>query len=134
MPRDLTPAARGAWRSIVKDLGEAGILAHSDGAIIEAAATMWTRARQASESLDREGLTVVTPQGRVANPLSRIERASWAEFRLLAEHLGLSPSARARLGLRTPDRRTLGTEAANRLPPTTRRHPTTDAHDDDDPS
>ncbi len=122
MPRDLSPTARACWRYIVKDLSEAGILAHSDAGVVEMAACVWARAREARREVDREGLTITTPQGRVEHPAGRIERACQAEFRQLATHLGLSPSSRAGLGSLVTARKTLGIEAAHRLPPTTRRH------------
>jgi phage terminase small subunit len=63
---------------------------------------------RAGADIDKQGLTIsVTRTGRdgasweqrLPHPLLAAERAAWREFRMLAEQLGLSPVARARLGL-----------------------------------
>jgi hypothetical protein len=47
----------------------------------------------------RTGRDGATWEQRLPHPLLAAERAAWREFRMLAEQLGLSPVARARLGL-----------------------------------
>lgn len=89
------------WRSIVADLARADAIDHADAGVIEAAAVAWARARQARAAMTGEPLIISTPQGQVPNRLLDIERASWKEFRALAESLPLSPWGRARLGLKS---------------------------------
>ncbi len=100
MPHGLDERMKACWRSIVADLSRADAIDHADAGIIEAAAVAWARARQARAAMGRQPLIIQTPQGQVPNRLLDIERASWKEFRALAESLPLSPWGRARLGLR----------------------------------
>ena len=100
-----------AWRLMVADLEAGGILDHADAGIVEAAAVFWGRAREARTELRRQAeqhargrrelshLLAETARGYTANPLIAIERESWGQFRLIADNIGLSPNARARLGM-----------------------------------
>jgi P27 family predicted phage terminase small subunit len=101
MPHGLTERMKVCWRFIVGDLTKADAIDHADAGIIEAAAVAWARAREARVHVNLEGLVETTPQGRVENRYLAIERASWKEFRALAESLPLSPWGRARLGLKS---------------------------------
>lgn len=98
--------ARPMWDELIHCLASGGILDRIDGAMVEATAVTWARARQARESINRQGLTImVTKNGRGGesweeeepNPAVLIERNAWAQFRQLADHLGIGPAARARL-------------------------------------
>jgi P27 family predicted phage terminase small subunit len=100
MPRGLNPRQQTCWNYIIADLLRAEMVDHADAGIIEAAAVAWARAREARVHVNREGLVESTPQGRVENRYLAIERASWKEFRALAESLPLSPWGRSRLGLK----------------------------------
>jgi len=100
MPIGLNERQKTCWRFIVTDLVTADAIDHADAGIIEAAAVAWGRAREARVHVNSEGLVEETPQGRVENRYLSIERASWKEFRALAESLPLSPWGRARLGLK----------------------------------
>ena len=104
MPQGLNDRMKVCWRAIVGDLMKADAIDHADAGIIEAAAVAWARAREARAAMLGQPLIIATPQGQVPNRLLDIERASWKEFRALAESLPLSPWGRARLGLksRTP--------------------------------
>lgn len=110
-PPHLSAPMRSAWNVMVEDLEAGGVLDHADGGTIEAAAVFWGRAREARAELTRQAaayrkgerelphLMATTARGYTANPLIAIERESWGQFRLIAENLGLSPVARARLGM-----------------------------------
>jgi Phage terminase, small subunit len=100
MPRGLNERMKTCWRAIVTDLLKADAIDHADAGIIEAAAVAWARAREARAAMNGQPLIIATPQGQVPNRLLDMERASWKEFRALAESLPLSPWGRARLGLR----------------------------------
>jgi P27 family predicted phage terminase small subunit len=100
MPRGFDERMKACWSYIVTDLVRAEALDHADAGVLEAAAVAWARAREARTHVNREGLVETTPQGRVENRYLAIERASWKEFRALAESLPLSPWGRARLGLK----------------------------------
>lgn len=100
-----------AWKLMVADLEAGGVLDHADAGVLEAAAVFWGRAREARAELRRQAvqhsrrkrelshLLAETARGYTANPLIAIERESWGQFRLIADNLGLSPNARARLGM-----------------------------------
>jgi P27 family predicted phage terminase small subunit len=98
-PTGLTQMQKTAWRTIVADLETGGILDHADAGLIEAAAVFWGRAREARATVNKEGLIARSVRGYTAHPLLAVERESWAQFRMIAEQLGLGPVARARLGL-----------------------------------
>jgi len=85
----------------VRDLTSADAIDRADAGVLEAAAVAWARAREARVHVNREGLVEGSSQGRVENRYLAIERASWKEFRALAESLPLSPWGRARLGMKT---------------------------------
>lgn len=101
MPPGLNARMKTCWTAIVTDLVRADAIDHADAGIIEAAAVAWARAREARAAMDGQPLIIATPQGQVPNRLLDIERASWKEFRALAETLPLSPWGRARLGLKS---------------------------------
>lgn len=100
MPHGLNARMQTCWRYIVTDLTAADAIDHADAGIIEAAAVAWARAREARAAMVGQPLVIATPQGQVPNRLLDMERASWKEFRALAESLPLSPWGRARLGLK----------------------------------
>jgi len=99
MPPSLTPAMKTAWRTLVAALREAGTLSAIDAGTLEACAVFWGRAREARAIIAREGFVHRGDRGLVQHPAVKVERESWNSFRLLAEQFGLSPAARARLGL-----------------------------------
>lgn len=101
MPHGLNDRMKVCWRAIVTDLVRADAIDHADAGIIEAAAVAWARAREARAAMNGQPLIIATPQGQVPNRLLDMERASWKEFRALAESLPLSPWGRARLGLKS---------------------------------
>ena len=110
-PPQLSGPMATAWRYMVDDLEAGDVLDHADGGILEAAAVFWGRAREARSELRRQAeqhrrgrrelshLLAETARGYTSNPLIAIERESWGQFRLIADNLGLSPNARARLGM-----------------------------------
>lgn len=110
-PPQLSTPMLAAWRLMVDDLEAGGVLDHADAGVLEAAAVFWGRAREARSELrtqaeqHRRGkrelshLIAETARGYTANPLIAIERESWSQFRMIADNLGLSPSARGRLGM-----------------------------------
>lgn len=76
------------------------ILDTADFAAVEGASTMLARARQAKRLVEQEGLVVVNEKGRaVLHPALILERQSLQAFVVFADRLGLSPVARAKLGM-----------------------------------
>ena len=104
-PKGMSKGVAAVFRELAGQV--AAVTDAADSSWVEAAAMMLLRARQARESIRREGSTLrVEKVGRdgevfvsvVVNPDVRVERDSWAAFRQFAEQLGIGPSARARLG------------------------------------
>lgn len=100
-PPDLSDEALDVWESLCDDLESGGILDRADGAMIEGAAVLLGRVREARRVLNDQGLTYESARtgAPTLRPEFRVEREAWGAFRMFAEHLGLSPVARARLGL-----------------------------------
>lgn len=99
VPEGLTDSMRAAWDILVVDLADQGTLERTDRVLIESAAVMWGRARDAREEIERSGYIVPTVRGTTANPMLGVERESWKELRMLSDLLPLTRSARQRLGL-----------------------------------
>lgn len=109
-PAHLTGAARDAFRLIVKDLFEAGILDSADGMLVSTAAMHYGVAVEAQSKLDQLGLVYAVTRGArdgspgykvmEKNPAAAILRDSLAEFRQCCDLLGIGPAARARLANR----------------------------------
>ena len=97
VPVGLSARALTAWRQIVEDLEGLGVLAHSDRGAVEALAVLVGRAREARAHVNKDGAVDVV-SGRVS-PWWQVEQRSWERAIRYYSELGLSPSARARLGL-----------------------------------
>lgn len=120
IPPDMEAEALEIFELIVDDLEDSGVLDAADGTAIEAAATMLHRARDARRLIAEDGLLVIKEkfdkegnliEEQVPHPALKIEKESWSLWLKFAEQLGLSPSARTRLGLQ----RVVGMDAAARL-------------------
>lgn len=99
-PKGLSESMTEAWKTIVQDLADQGTLERTDRVLIEAAAVMWGRARDARGIIDTEGYRSATVRGTwTANPMIAVERESWKELRMLSDQLPLTRAARKRLGL-----------------------------------
>jgi P27 family predicted phage terminase small subunit len=115
-PEDMPEAAREAWGEVVPRLQEVGILDMIDRLALEAMCTQWARAKQAGQTIAREGLTAIGSNAQlVEHPAVATERAAHQMFLKFAEHYALTPVARTRLGLAELQRRSLATEMAGAL-------------------
>jgi len=119
-PTDLTKDEKKCWDYLVTDLVESGTIDHIDAGIVEGAAITWARARQARRHIKKKGLVIAGKTGSVTNPAVRIEREAWSSFRQISEQLGLSPSARARLGIASVRKRTMQQELTDKIGPSPR--------------
>lgn len=100
VPEHLSESAQTAWNEISTAMAASNVLDVADASVLEGACVMWGRAREARLLIEQEGLTAIGARGgTIAHPALKIERDSWALFLRYAEQLGLSPSARARLGI-----------------------------------
>jgi len=96
-PATLPPEAVPIWREAVKELGELLRPAHLP--LVEQLAVAALRHQQAQAIIAEEGLIVRTKAGPRQHPAVRIERDSAMLYGRICDQLGLSPTARQRLGL-----------------------------------
>lgn len=99
-PEYMTVDARMLWLELGPQLLEMGILSPLDFSQFEMLCTSYAIARQAAETLQREGLIV--PGGRDGDkksPALQAFQSSVEAFRKLAATFGLSPLSRTKLGI-----------------------------------
>lgn len=97
-PPSLEEGAHELWHRACKELAGQG-LREADLPLVEMMVTAAYRHRQAQAIVAELGLLVKGRSGPVANPMLKVEKETAATYLRLAETLGLSPAARARLGL-----------------------------------
>ena len=69
------------------------LLKPEDRAALAAYCEAWATFRQATEQVQREGLTIEAKQGTLTHPAVGIARAAGREVRAWAAHFGLTPSS-----------------------------------------
>lgn len=97
-PACIPPGAHELWTVACHDLIPKG-LSEADLPLIEMMVMAAHRNRQAREIVEKIGVLTKGDKGPVVNPLLKVEKETAATYLRLAETLGLSPAARARLGL-----------------------------------
>jgi len=104
MPRDLSSSAKKFWKAHAPDLEARGCLTVLDQMAFASLSEAWATIRLIEEALQRDGLVIAGPRGKVStHPLVR-ERARWERlFFMLARDFGLTPSSRRRLGTVEPE-------------------------------
>jgi len=104
-PDHLSHAARKEWRRIARPLHEMGVLSVVDRAALAAYCQAWARWVEAEEQLARTPALLKTPSGYVQQSpwLSIANKQLELMGRYMAE-LGLTPSARNRVGIHAADR------------------------------
>ncbi|MEZ5913471.1 MAG: phage terminase small subunit P27 family [Paracoccaceae bacterium] len=102
-PDHLSAAARREWRRLSTPLHAAGVLTVADRAALAAYCQAWARWVEAEEQLRKTPPLLKTPSGYVQQSpwLAVANKQLELMARFMAE-LGLSPAARARLGLPDP--------------------------------
>jgi P27 family predicted phage terminase small subunit len=102
MPRHLSPLAKKYWREHGPGLEQRGCLTALDAMAFASLCEAWATIRLCDEIMQRDGLTITGPRGKVSpHPLVR-ERARWERlFLLMSKDFGMTPSSRRRL--RVPD-------------------------------
>lgn len=113
-PPSLPPEGVSIWEQAVAELGELIHPAHLP--LLEQLVVAAVRHRQAQEILAREGLVVEGASGELkTHPMARLERDSAMLYARLCDQLGLSPSARMRLGLMQAVGQSLLVQVAERV-------------------
>ncbi|MFJ9234144.1 phage terminase small subunit P27 family [Streptomyces anulatus] len=92
-PEWLTDEARAEWDRVLPGLSRLDLLKPEDRAALASYCEAWATFRQATEIVQREGLTIEAKQGTLTHPAVGIARAAGREVRAWAAHFGLTPSS-----------------------------------------
>ena len=107
MPPGMDPAARAAWRLVVREMRDAGVITGADAHLVRIYCEAVARYLEAAR-LYATASPLINDRGHLAkNPLHQVVRDDADQVRMLARELGLSPAARAGLrvmpGAEAPD-------------------------------
>jgi P27 family predicted phage terminase small subunit len=101
----------------VPALAEVGLIDTVDFATLEAIVIQYARLAEAREILARDGIIVLNRFGEmIRHPAVTIERDASLALLRMAEHYGLTPVARVRLGLSELKRQGLQAELGKKYP------------------
>jgi P27 family predicted phage terminase small subunit len=115
-PDELPVDAKRFWRDTVAKLVDAGMVDLVDEVALSMLATQYARWCQAGRVVAEFGHFATSSVGQLKeHPALKIERDAHAMFLRTAEQFGLTPVARARLGLAEIHRRTLAAEMTTAL-------------------
>lgn len=92
-PEWLSEEAAAEWARVVPGLARLEILKAEDRAALASYCEAWATFREATETVQREGLTIEARQGTLTHPAVGIARAAGREVRAWAAHFGLTPSS-----------------------------------------
>lgn len=102
-PEWLTDEARAEWDRVLPGLSRLDLLKPEDRAALAAYCEAWATFRQATETVQRDGLTIEAKQGTLPHPAVGIARAAGRELRSWAGHFGLTPSTEQALARGSDD-------------------------------
>ncbi|BAU83330.1 phage terminase small subunit [Streptomyces laurentii] len=91
-PSWLSDEARAEWDRVLPGLSRLDLLKPEDRAALAAYCEAWAVFREATETVQRDGLTIEAKQGTLPHPAVGIARAAGRELRAWAAHFGLTPS------------------------------------------
>ncbi|WP_432147945.1 phage terminase small subunit P27 family [Streptomyces sp. bgisy029] len=91
-PEWLSPEAAAEWDRVMPELSRLDLVKEQDRAALAAYCEAWATFREATETVQREGMTIDAKQGTLAHPAVGIARAAGRELRSWAAHFGLTPS------------------------------------------
>jgi P27 family predicted phage terminase small subunit len=91
-PEWLSEEAAAEWQRVTPGLVRLEILKPEDRAALASYCEAWAVFRGATETVQREGLTIEAKQGTLAHPAVAIARNAGREVRAWAAHFGLTPS------------------------------------------
>lgn len=121
-PEHLPAEAAAVWREVVPEVAEVGLARTIDLPVLEALCVHVAIARKALDMISSGGvlsvdaLVDVTEKGvPVVSPWHRIYRDSWRDALAIAEHYGLTPISRTRLGIAAMQARSLADELREAL-------------------
>ena len=97
-PRELSKTARAEWRRMAKILTASRLVTVADRAALAGYCATWAQWLEVQEQVQREGLVISQPSGRVVqNPAVQMAISLSAELRRWAVEFGLTPSSRTKV-------------------------------------
>lgn len=100
-PAHVTGEAARVWARVVRSMPP-GMYGAGDAEVLSTFAFASVQHRAAVAEVARDGLTITTPQGRIAHPAVAVAARSAELIFKASDRLGLSPVARARLSAPEP--------------------------------
>ncbi|WP_331445854.1 phage terminase small subunit P27 family [Streptomyces xanthochromogenes] len=91
-PDWLSTEAAAEWKRVMPELSRLDLVKESDRAALASYCESWATFVEATQTVQREGLTIEARQGTLAHPAVAIARAAGREVRSWAAHFGLTPS------------------------------------------
>lgn len=100
-PDWLDETAKAEWQHTVGVLRDMGLLSSADQTAIACYCEAWSRYRQAAENVQKYGAVILSPEKKfpMVSPYHSIMRTAMKDLLALSDRFGLTPSARARLGI-----------------------------------
>jgi len=104
-PKFLNQAARKEWRRVAGRLHKAGLLTYVDGALLAAYCQAYGRWAEAEQEMTKgQGAVIATEGGYlVQSPWLAVANRALKQMKEFAVEFGMSPSARSRVKVETPD-------------------------------
>lgn len=96
-PEGLSPAARGEWSRVGRELERAGVLAEVDRGVLTAYCTAWAHMMEANKALQDGGLVRTRDGELVKHPAWQVYREANGVLVRCAMQLYLTPTARLRI-------------------------------------
>lgn len=91
-PEWLSDEAAAEWARVMPELSRLDLVKEQDRAALAAYCETWATFVEATQIVQREGLTIEAKQGTLAHPAVAIARNAGRELRTWAPHFGLTPS------------------------------------------
>lgn len=96
-PEWLSAEARAEWDRVSPELARLDLTKSEDRAALAAYCETWAVFVSATETIQREGLTIDAKQGTLPHPAVGIQRNTGKELRAWANQFGLTPVAESKL-------------------------------------
>jgi P27 family predicted phage terminase small subunit len=105
-PRHLSNPAKKEWKSMAAKLHRLGLLTEIDTAVLALYCQAYGRWIEAEEKLEKTGLVIKTTNGNIVHsPYASIARTSMLDCHKYAVEFGMTPSARAKVSVSTPEKK-----------------------------
>lgn len=99
-PAWLSAEAAAEWDRVLPELARLQLVKQEDAAALASYCEAWATFVEATQTVQRDGLTIDAKQGMLAHPAVAIARNAGRELRAWAAHFGLTPSTEQALGQR----------------------------------